>query len=120
MFSGILFYCIAPSQRHEKCVDLALQHGADVNDTSTDGDPVLVIACETAAENEHMCLALLKKGADPNAKTVCGTFVSTTMQLTQPSAERFLAINLQLANQPVRVSLCVCFNVEELLHAECH
>ena len=68
MFSGILFYCIAPTQRHEKCMEIALIYGGEVNDKAHDGYPVFFRACETAAENENMCMALLRKGADPNSK----------------------------------------------------
>ena len=49
-------------------MEIALVYGAEVNDKSRDGYPVFLKACETAAENENMCLALLKKGADPNSK----------------------------------------------------
>lgn len=63
-----MFYCIVPTQRHEECVDIALAYGADVNNKSKDGTPVLLKACETASENEQICLKLLNKGADPNSK----------------------------------------------------
>ncbi|XP_076442386.1 ankyrin repeat and EF-hand domain-containing protein 1-like isoform X2 [Babylonia areolata] len=65
---GIIFYCIANTERHAKCLELALQHGAMVNNTAKDGTPVFLLACETALENEEMCLTLLEKGADPNSK----------------------------------------------------
>lgn len=68
MFSGVLFYCICPTQRHEKCLEIAVNHGAEVNNRAIDGTPLLVKACETAVENEDMCITLIKKGADPNAK----------------------------------------------------
>lgn len=35
---------------------------------SRDGISGLMKACETAADNEEICLMLLEKGADPNAK----------------------------------------------------
>ncbi|XP_070577178.1 ankyrin repeat and EF-hand domain-containing protein 1-like [Ptychodera flava] len=65
---GILFYCMTPTSRHTKCVDIALEYGADCNNKSNKGVPVFFAACETAAENENVCMALLSKGADPNSK----------------------------------------------------
>ncbi|KAK7490166.1 hypothetical protein BaRGS_00018511 [Batillaria attramentaria] len=65
---GIIFYCISSTQRHAKCLELALTHGADVKNIAKDGSPVFYMACETATENEDMCLTLLEKGADPNCK----------------------------------------------------
>ncbi|CAH1262016.1 ANKEF1 [Branchiostoma lanceolatum] len=65
---GILFYCICPTQRHTHCLEIALQHGAPVNNKAHDGKPVLTVACSTATENEEMCIKLLEKGADPNIK----------------------------------------------------
>ena len=70
--SGIIFYCIANTERHTKCLELALQHGANVNNIAKDGTPVFLLACETAVENESMCLTLLEKGADPNCKVEVG------------------------------------------------
>lgn len=65
---GIIFYCIASTQRHTKCLELALDNGADVKNQAKDGTPVFYMACETANENENMCLTLLERGADPNCK----------------------------------------------------
>ena len=73
LFLGILFYCICPTQRHSKCLEIALKHGADVNNKSKEGMPVFLFACESANENEEACLSLLKKGANPKLKhEVCG------------------------------------------------
>ena len=63
-----MFYCIAPTQRHQRCMEIALAFGADVNNKSKEGIPVFLKACETAAENEDMLVMMLKKGADPNSK----------------------------------------------------
>ena len=49
-------------------MEIVLAFGADVNNKSKEGQPVFLKACETAAENEAMCLMLLQKGADPNSK----------------------------------------------------
>ena len=76
--SGIINYCISSTQRHLRCLEIVLQKGANVNSKSNDGKPVFLFACETANENEDMCLMLLAKGADPNSKNdVCTTsFIS--------------------------------------------
>ncbi|XP_077998571.1 ankyrin repeat and EF-hand domain-containing protein 1-like [Glandiceps talaboti] len=65
---GILYYCLTPTSRHTKCVDISLEYGADCNNKTEKGVPVFFAACETAAENENVCLALLEKGADANSK----------------------------------------------------
>ena len=69
---GVIFYCISNTQRHQRCLDIALAHGAEVNNISNDGIPVFLQACETAKDNEEMCLMLLKKGSDPNSKNEVG------------------------------------------------
>ncbi|KAK6183722.1 hypothetical protein SNE40_011147 [Patella caerulea] len=63
---GIIFYCISPTQRHAKCLELVVLNGGEVNNVSKDGVPVFVLACEAAVENQDMCEVLLQKGADPN------------------------------------------------------
>lgn len=68
LYTGIIFYCIASTERHAKCLELALAQGANVNNIAKDGTPVFLLACETAVENELMCLTLLEKGANPNSK----------------------------------------------------
>jgi ankyrin repeat protein len=52
-----------------KCLELVLEHEADVNNKAKDGTPVFMLACETSNENEEMCLKLLEKGSDPLSKT---------------------------------------------------
>ncbi|CAH2301792.1 ankyrin repeat and EF-hand domain-containing 1 [Pelobates cultripes] len=64
---GILFYCIYPNNRHLRCFNIALDNGADVNNSSSEGIPVLLMACELAWGCKDMCLRLLDKGANPNA-----------------------------------------------------
>ncbi|XP_069090229.1 ankyrin repeat and EF-hand domain-containing protein 1 isoform X2 [Pleurodeles waltl] len=63
---GVLFYCISPTKRHVRCVQMVLEYGADVNNSTTDGRAVLLLACEQALECKEMCLKLLERGADPN------------------------------------------------------
>ncbi|XP_038607367.1 ankyrin repeat and EF-hand domain-containing protein 1 [Tachyglossus aculeatus] len=64
---GVLFYCIVPTKRHYRCVLIALEHGADVNNSTYDGKPVFLKACEEAHDNKDTCLRFLERGADPNA-----------------------------------------------------
>ncbi|XP_053565306.1 ankyrin repeat and EF-hand domain-containing protein 1 [Bombina bombina] len=64
---GILFYCISPTKRHLRCLDIVLEHGADVNNCTANGIPILLAACECAQECKEMCLKLLQRGANPSA-----------------------------------------------------
>jgi len=72
ILSGILFYSISPTQRHARCLEIAVINGAEVNNTDKNGIPVLLFACETAMDNEDMCLLLIQKGAEPNSKQEVG------------------------------------------------
>lgn len=63
-----MFYCITPTERHSKCLEIAVENGADINNISKEGIPVLMFACETASENEDTCILMMEKGAEPNAK----------------------------------------------------
>ncbi|KAK3542632.1 hypothetical protein QTP86_031326 [Hemibagrus guttatus] len=64
---GILFYCLCPTKRHARCLQVALNNTADVNNVSHAGTPIFLQACENARECEGMCLSLLEKGAEPNS-----------------------------------------------------
>ncbi|XP_072546322.1 ankyrin repeat and EF-hand domain-containing protein 1 [Salminus brasiliensis] len=64
---GVLFYCISPTKRHAHCLQVALNHKANVNNISSAGQPVFLLACEHADKCESMCLSILEMGADPNA-----------------------------------------------------
>lgn len=64
---GVLFYCLLPTKRHFRCVQMVLEYGADVNNCSIDGKPIFVQACEQAHEIKEMCMSFLERGADPNA-----------------------------------------------------
>ncbi|XP_066533124.1 ankyrin repeat and EF-hand domain-containing protein 1a isoform X2 [Hoplias malabaricus] len=64
---GVLFYCVCPTKRHMRCLQVALSSRADVNNVSHAGVPLLMQACENAPESEGMCISLLERGADPNA-----------------------------------------------------
>ena len=45
-----------------------MQTSINMNTCDINGVPVLVHACETAHENEQICLMMLQKGADPTKK----------------------------------------------------
>ena len=64
---GVIFYCLTPTDRHTECLEIALAHGANVNNVHNDGLPEIVAACETASDNEAMCLKLIAKKANVNA-----------------------------------------------------
>ncbi|XP_026566177.1 ankyrin repeat and EF-hand domain-containing protein 1 [Pseudonaja textilis] len=64
---GVLFYCILPTKRHFRCVQMVLEFGADVNNCAFEGKPVFVQACEQAHEIKEICMTFLERGADPNA-----------------------------------------------------
>jgi len=46
-----------------------------VNNTDKQGIPVLLHACETAMDNEDMCLLLIQKGAEPNSKQEVNIYI---------------------------------------------
>lgn len=64
---GVLFYCIYPTKRHTRCLQVALKCHADVNNVSAQGTHVFQLMCEKAQECTLMCLIMLDAGADPNA-----------------------------------------------------
>uniref|UniRef100_A0A8D0H6X4 Ankyrin repeat and EF-hand domain containing 1 n=1 Tax=Sphenodon punctatus TaxID=8508 RepID=A0A8D0H6X4_SPHPU len=64
---GVLFYCILPTKRHFRCVQIAFEYGADVNNCTNEGKPVFLQACEQAHEIKEMCMNFLARGSDPNA-----------------------------------------------------
>ncbi|XP_032151316.1 ankyrin repeat and EF-hand domain-containing protein 1 [Sapajus apella] len=64
---GVLFYCILPTKRHYRCALIALEHGADFNNSTYEGKPIFLRACEEAHDVKDVCLTLLEKGANPNA-----------------------------------------------------
>ncbi|NXM71702.1 ANKE1 protein, partial [Serilophus lunatus] len=65
---GILFYCLSPTTRHSHCMQIALEYGADVNNSTTEGRSLLLYASEQACDVKEMCLTFLERGANPNAK----------------------------------------------------
>ncbi|NXO02033.1 ANKE1 protein, partial [Rhinopomastus cyanomelas] len=65
---GILFYCILPTGRHYRCMQIALDCGADVNNCTAEGKPVFLQACEQAHDVKEICWKFLESGANPNAR----------------------------------------------------
>ncbi|XP_032231944.1 ankyrin repeat and EF-hand domain-containing protein 1 isoform X2 [Nematostella vectensis] len=63
---GILFYCIQPTKRHLECLQIALRHGANVNNVSTDGQPLLLLAAEAGLDD--MVKGVLDAGANPDSR----------------------------------------------------
>ncbi|XP_051500684.1 ankyrin repeat and EF-hand domain-containing protein 1-like isoform X2 [Myxocyprinus asiaticus] len=82
---GLLFYCIQPTKRHMRCLQVALNGNADVNNVSAKGMPVFLLACEQAQDCEGMCLSILEKGADPSA-TNQATGRTALMEATRAGA----------------------------------
>ncbi|KAM9840784.1 ankyrin repeat and EF-hand domain-containing protein 1 [Aulostomus maculatus] len=64
---GVLFYCMYPSTRHVRCLQVALRCRADINNVSLEGIHVFQQMCGQAQECAPMCLIMLEEGADPNA-----------------------------------------------------
>ncbi len=65
MFIDVLFYCLsAPTHRHDKCMEISILMGADVNCKSNDGTPIFVEACKKAVEHQSMCIMLLEHGSE--------------------------------------------------------
>ena len=55
-------------------------NGAEPNNMSKEGIPVLLQACETAMDNEDMCMLLIQKGADPNAKQEVSVIIALVIK----------------------------------------
>ena len=56
-------------------------NGAEPNNVSKEGIPVLLHACESSMDNEDMCLLLIQKGADPNSKQEVNTCMHRSINL---------------------------------------
>ncbi|RDD43354.1 Ankyrin repeat and EF-hand domain-containing protein 1 [Trichoplax sp. H2] len=63
---GVCFYCIYPTKRHYKCLEVAIDNGADVNNVDDTGKSVLIQAAQGG--HEKMVTLLLNAKADPNYK----------------------------------------------------
>lgn len=64
--TGVLFYCMSPTKMHEQIMEMALNMDADVNNVSYVGKSAFMFACEHAEECDHLCMRLLKEGANPD------------------------------------------------------
>lgn len=70
LISGVLFYCVYPTENHARCLQAALAARADVNSISSRGIHVFQLMCEKAQGRISMCLHMLENGADPNARNL--------------------------------------------------
>lgn len=67
LYTGVLFYCMYPTQNHAHCLQVALNYHADVNNVSQEGNHVFQMMCERAQECTQTCLTMLDEGANPDA-----------------------------------------------------
>lgn len=81
LVAGVLSYCIAPTYRHVMCAQLIMASDVDVNSCDIYGIPLLLRACETAHENEQICLMMLQKGADLTKKDEAGLLTIDLLQI---------------------------------------
>ncbi|XP_041661631.1 ankyrin repeat and EF-hand domain-containing protein 1a [Cheilinus undulatus] len=96
---GVLFYCIYPTKGHIRCLQVALQYKADVNNVSAQGLHVLQLMCERAEECTSMCLIMLNAGADPNA-TNQKTGVTALMGAAKAGSLRLVRAILRTGGNP--------------------
>ncbi|CAB1330540.1 unnamed protein product, partial [Coregonus sp. 'balchen'] len=96
---GTLFYCISPTKRHMRCLQVALNSKANVNNVSTAGTPIFLMACERAHDCENMCISILERGADPNA-TNEASGRSALMEAARAGAVELVRAILQKGGNP--------------------
>lgn len=72
LVAGVLFYCLYPTKRHTRCLQVALKSQADVNNVSARGVHVFQLMCEKVQQCVSMCLIMLESGADPSATNQVG------------------------------------------------
>ncbi|XP_029318435.1 ankyrin repeat and EF-hand domain-containing protein 1 isoform X2 [Cottoperca gobio] len=96
---GVLFYCIFPTNRHTRCLQVALKGQADVNNVSALGTHVFQLMCEKAQECTTMCLIMLRGGADPNA-TNQKTGVTALMEAAKAGSLQLLRTILKRGGNP--------------------
>ncbi|KAM6992073.1 ankyrin repeat and EF-hand domain-containing protein 1 isoform 2-T2 [Tautogolabrus adspersus] len=96
---GVLFYCIYPTKRHTRCLQVALTCQADVNNVSAQGIHVFQLMCEKAEECTPMCLIMLDGGADPNA-TNQKTGVTALMGAAKGGSLQLVRAILQRGGNP--------------------
>ncbi|CAF2773868.1 unnamed protein product [Rotaria sp. Silwood2] len=54
----------ATTERHQTCLKILLEMGANVNNRTHNGVPNLVYICNDSIESEDFCMALIRAGAD--------------------------------------------------------
>uniref|UniRef100_A0A3B4ZY75 Ankyrin repeat and EF-hand domain containing 1 n=1 Tax=Stegastes partitus TaxID=144197 RepID=A0A3B4ZY75_9TELE len=96
---GVLFYCIYPTKRHSRCLQVALKCQADVNNVSTKAIHVFQLACEKSEECEPLCLIMLDGGADPNA-TNQNTGVTALMEAAKAGSLQLVRAILKKGGNP--------------------
>ncbi|TDH00075.1 hypothetical protein EPR50_G00183820 [Perca flavescens] len=96
---GVLFYCIYPTKRHTRCLQVALKCQVDVNDVSAQGTHVFQLMCEKAQECTPMCLIMLGEGADPNA-TNQKTGVTALMEAAKAGSLQLVRAILKRGGNP--------------------
>ncbi|KAL6096267.1 ankef1 [Pungitius sinensis] len=96
---GVLFYCIYPTKRHTRCLQMALKGQADVNNVSAQGTHVFQSMCEKAQQCSPMCLIVLVAGADPNA-TNQKTGVTALMEAAKAGSLRLVKAILRKGANP--------------------
>ena len=63
---GVVFYCVRPTRRHGRCLQVALLHGAEVNAVAPDGCSALLLSAQSGPACNATSLHLLERGAEPN------------------------------------------------------
>uniref|UniRef100_A0A3Q3LM98 Ankyrin repeat and EF-hand domain containing 1a n=1 Tax=Mastacembelus armatus TaxID=205130 RepID=A0A3Q3LM98_9TELE len=96
---GVLFYCLYPTKRHTRCLQLALKCQADANNVSAEGTHVFQLMCEKAQECTPMCLIMLNGGADPNA-TNQKTGVTALMEAAKAGSLQLVRAILKKGGNP--------------------
>ena len=60
-------HCLAaPTERHQKCMEMILDRKPDINTAGPTGRTAIYEACLDSKSNEDSILRLLANGADPN------------------------------------------------------
>ncbi|KAG7453785.1 ankyrin repeat and EF-hand domain-containing protein 1, partial [Solea senegalensis] len=96
---GVLFYCIYPTKRHNRCLQVALKCQADVNNVSAQGTHVFQQMCEKAQQCTSMCLIMLDSGADPSA-TNQDTGITALMEAAKAGSLQLVRAILKKGGNP--------------------
>ncbi|GLD59561.1 ankyrin repeat and EF-hand domain-containing protein 1-like isoform X1 [Lates japonicus] len=96
---GLLFYCIYPTKRHARCLQVALKCRADANNVSAQGTHVFQLMCEKAQECTPLCLIMLDGGTDPNA-TNQKTGVTALMEAAKAGSLELVRAILKKGGNP--------------------